>query len=107
MPKNDLIGQELLEVVKLPEVKNLPDHTLSDEISTQEEIDKELAEGINNDPDEGVEEITAEQIREMKINKLKESKLGPKPKKNYGIAYKSERKRKNKQANKSRKANRR
>lgn len=113
MPEQDATVRELNQLVDLAkEVKGkIPEsesNSINNDINNLIELaNKEAQDGINNDPDEGVEEITAEQIREMKINKLKESKLGPKPKKNYGVAYKAERKRKNKEKNKSRKANRR
>lgn len=63
-----------------------------------------LNDGINNESEPVV--LTDEQKRAQFIELLKSSKKSYKPKKNFGIEYKKERRRKNKQAKAGRKRNR-
>jgi len=73
---------------------------------TIDELKSDVREVIGETIPEEPKELTEEEKREILIQKLKESKLKYKPKKDFGNTYKAERKRKNKQAKKSRKANR-
>jgi hypothetical protein len=70
-----------------------------------ENVIPELNDGINNETEPV--ELTEEEKRAQFIEALKESKKNYKPKKHFGIAYKKDRKRKNKISKASRKANRR
>lgn len=63
-----------------------------------------LNDGINNEPE--LVELTDEQKRNQLIELIKNSKKSYKSKKHFGIEYKKERKRKNKQAKSGRKRNR-
>lgn len=85
--KNDLIPQE--QEIQQDVVDSIPN----------------FGDGINNESEPV--ELTDEQKREQFIELLKNSKKSYKPKKHFGVNYKKERKRKNKQARASRKANRR
>lgn len=85
--------------------------TENNEITKQ--IENEVREEIKSEtiggetiPEEPVE-LSEEEKRELFIKALKDSKKTYKPKKHFGVAYKKERKRKNKQAKASRRANRR
>lgn len=70
----------------------------------------ELIENLPELPlENGIEEpreLTEEEKREIFIQELKESKKTYHPKKDFGANYKAKRQRKNREAKKSRKANR-
>lgn len=87
----------------MPENKNL---TPEGQQVDQEVLDSipNLNDGINNESEPV--ELTDEQKRAQFIELLKNTKKSYKPKKHFGIDYKKERKRKNKQAKASRKRNR-
>jgi hypothetical protein len=103
MPERD---NNTPEITILPEVKNFNPKSITEEIET--EVQEELkAETISDESiSEESSELTEEEKRKLLIKSLKESKKTYKPKKHFGVAYKKERKRKNKQAKKSRRANR-
>lgn len=93
---NSILSKEEIEkfiTPELPEIENLPEKNLVEKLNTETEDDVD-------------KELTEEEKHELFIQKLKNSKKTYKPKKTFGVAFKSERKRKNKQAKKSRKINR-
>ena len=69
-----------------------------------ENVIPELNDGINAETEPV--ELTEEEKHAQFIEALKESKKTYKPKKHFGVAYKKDRKRKNKMAKASRRANR-
>lgn len=116
MPEQDNLISE-----NLPEVKNFSPKSITEEINA--EIQEELKSEIINDEQISEEptELTDEEKRELLIKQIKESKKKFKPIKHpemngipitnltvnkYGTKFKKERKRKNKQAKKSRRTNR-
>ncbi len=77
---------------------------LKPEVTTNDVVSEEV---VSNDiPVLEEKELTEEEKREQLIQAIKQSHLNYKPKKHFGVAYKKERKRKNTQAKKSRRANR-
>jgi uncharacterized membrane protein YgaE (UPF0421/DUF939 family) len=83
--------------------------TITEEI--QAEVEAEVAEEMQLESelvpaDEESKELSEEEKRQKFIQAVKESHLRYKPKKHFGVAYKAERKRKNKAQRKSRKLNR-
>ena len=81
---------------------------ISQEQETQQDVLDSIPsinDGINNESEPI--ELTDEQKRAQLIGLIKNSKKSYRPKKHFGIEYKKERKRKNKQAKAGRKANRR
>jgi hypothetical protein len=97
----------------MEEKENIVIDTLGniDNSNITEEIEKEIAEEeiiSSNSSDEAEEnkELSEEEKREKFIQALKESKKTYHPKKDFGTTYKAKRQRKNREAKKSRKANR-
>lgn len=78
----------------------ISDITVDEIIDNGAEINHELIDDDNR-------ELTDDEKRELIIQSIKNAKNSCKPKKHYGILYKKERQRKNRQAKSSRKANRR
>lgn len=71
-----------------------------------EPIKEELIETSDNVENKS-SEPTEEELREMKINAVKNMHLRYNTKKHFGVKYHAEKQRKNKQAKRSRKINRR
>lgn len=79
-----------------------------DLIPQEQELQQDVVDSIPNFGNESESvELTDEQKRKQLIELIKNSKKSYRPKKHFGIEYKKERKRKNKQAKAGRKANRR
>lgn len=102
---------------------DIPDHIIIDEYKKQlnmqednkivvdtitEEIENEISveEKFESSFPEESKELTEEEKREIFIQKLKDSKKTYHPKKEFGVAYKAKRQKRNKQAKASRRANR-
>lgn len=100
---------ENFDSINLPIVKNVDESLIKDSIT--EDIENEITEeenissNMSDEPDEN-KELSEEEKREKYIQALKESKKTYHPKKDFGTAYKTKRQRKNREAKKSRKANR-
>jgi hypothetical protein len=97
------------ESTLLPEVVDFQPKSITEEI--QAEVEAEVAEEMQLESelipaDAEPKELTEEEKRLRFIQAVKESHLRYKPKKHFGVAYKAERKRKNKAQRKSRKLNR-
>jgi len=102
------------EVVEEGRIDEFPEQkTIAEEI--QAEVEAEVAEEQMQFESESTPleklgeellESTEEEKRQKFIQAVKESHLRYKPKKHFGVAYKAERKRKNKAQRKSRKLNR-
>ena len=98
------------EVVEEGRIDEFPEQkTIAEEI--QAEVEAEVAEEMQLESelipaDEESKELSEEEKRQRFIQAVKESHLRYKPKKHFGVAYKAERKRKNKAQRKSRKLNR-
>lgn len=94
MNENNEITKSIAEEIE-SEVKNEMRKKLTEETINGETVPEESTE------------LTEEEKRKQFIKALKDSKKTYKPKKHFGVAYKKDRKRKNKQAKASRRANRR
>ncbi len=80
---------------------SIEDATIVDEINNN--VNEEY---FNSEPSELSEDDKERINKEKLIEMIKNSKKTYKPKKSFGVPFKKERKRKNKQAKSSRKANR-
>jgi len=107
----DMVNEQIL--AELKEMNESPkEKTITEEI--QAEVEAEVAEELQLESEstplekfgEELLESTEEEKRQKFIQAVKESHLRYKPKKHFGVAYKAERKRKNKAQRKSRKLNR-
>jgi hypothetical protein len=105
-------AQVVADVMNEQILAELKEKSIAEEI--QAEVEAEVAEEMQLESEltpveklgEELLESTEEEKRQKFIQAVKESHLRYKPKKHFGVAYKAERKRKNKAQRKSRKLNR-